>query len=74
MVQRDLTRAYLVDPRDDCVLRVIRKVLDVSGLSGGEPEDAGHHPLDAHHLHGVRHHQRVYQGQVGALWRQEKNS
>lgn len=62
---------YLVDPGDDCVLGVIWQLLDVSvtvgGLSGGVPVDAGHHPLHAHHLHRVRHHQGVNERQVGTL-------
>lgn len=59
---------YLVDPGDDCILSVIRQLLDVS-VSRGVPVDAGHHPLHTHHLHSVRHHQRVNEGQVGTLQR-----
>lgn len=62
---------YLVDPSGDCILSVIRQLLDVSitvrGFSRGVPVDAGHHPLHTHHLHGIRHHQGVYERQMGTL-------
>lgn len=64
---------YLVEPGDDRVLSVIRQLLDVSvtvrGFRRGVSVDAGHHPLHTHHLHSIRHHQCVNEGQVGTLQR-----
>lgn len=64
---------YLVEPGDDRILSVIRQLLDVSvtvrGSIRGVSVDAGHHPLHTHHLHSIRHHQRVNEGQVGTLQR-----
>lgn len=63
--------AHLVDPGDDGILGVIRQLLEVLlaawGLGGRVSANAGHHPLHAHHLHRVCHHQRVDERQVGAL-------
>lgn len=62
---------YLIDPGGDCILGVIRQLLDVPvtvwGFSGGVSVDAGHHPLHTHHLHCVRHHQGIYERQMGTL-------
>lgn len=64
---------HLVDPGDDCVLGVVghllEKCLAVQGFRRRVPVDAGHHPLRAHHLHGVRHHQGVDERQMRTLCR-----
>lgn len=71
---------YLVDPCGDCVLSVVRQISDVSvGVGGGVVERGGasvdtcHHPLHTHHLHCVRQHQSVYQGQVGTLGKSDRD-
>lgn len=66
---RGTLRVYLVDPGDDCVLGVVRQLLDMPVAVRGlrVSVDAGHHTLHAHHLHRVRHHQCVYERQVGTL-------
>lgn len=57
--------AHLVDPEDHGILEVVRELF--GGAEGGEARDAGHHLLNADHLHGVGHHEGVHHRHVGAL-------
>lgn len=59
-------RAHLVDPEDHGILKVIWELF--GGAEGGETLDAGHHLLNADHLHSVGHHEGVHHRHVGALW------
>lgn len=69
------SRAYLVDPGGDCILCVVwqllEKFLAVQRFSRRVPVDAGHHPLYAHHLHCVRHHQGINESQMGTLQKKD---